>query len=389
MALVATLAFVLLPSAASAAPSCAEGPAKVGDTVVRHSLRRHDPRPRAASDSVQGGGGNDTIVAAPVAASAPCNETCEHLGVGSQTFEGGPGNDVIFGERGNDTLNGGGGDDSLYGGIGDDVLRGGPGNDLLSGGFGADSIDGEAGSDFVRGDATLDRIFDSGGVFDDDTLSYATGVTPGFPDNPAKGYPDFSEYAGFPDAEGQRGVYIDLEKGLGDNGVAPDGGGVDGEHAGEVTGTDFETVDRHRLLRLHRRLVQRRDDLRRRRSGRDSRWRRMTTRSKAGPTATTSKMAPKAPWTAAPAKTAAKAVRCKPPAQTSGKAVSSRNLGKVSVGVMAPQSGPDPEIYLTGGEGSRQRRRHVRERARSKRRLRARRAAASTKLRRTAAAVPS
>jgi Ca2+-binding RTX toxin-like protein len=236
VALVAALAAALLPSAASAAPSCAEGPEKVGDAVLGTPCDDTIHAP-AGVDSVQGGGGNDTIVAAPVAAGAPCNETCEHLGIGSQTFDGGPGNDVIFGERGNDTLNGNGGDDSLYGGIGDDVLRGGPGNDLLSGGFGADSIDGGEGSDFVRGDATLDRIFDSGGVFDDDTLSYATGVTPGF-----FNHPGVSEYTGIPARDEGRGVYIDMVENLADDGVAPDGGGIDGEKAGELTATDFETI---------------------------------------------------------------------------------------------------------------------------------------------------
>ncbi|HET9163220.1 MAG TPA: calcium-binding protein [Solirubrobacterales bacterium] len=179
-----------------------------------------------------------------MSAGAPCTETCEHLGVGSQTFDGGPGNDVIFGERGNDTLNGGEGDDSLYGGIGDDVLRGGPGEDLLSGGFGADSIDGQEGSDFVRGDATLDRIFDSGSVSDEDTLSYATGVTPGFSNgNVESALPGFTgEYPSFPTHGGQRGVYLNLDEGLADDGKAPDGGGVDGTNQGELTASDFETI---------------------------------------------------------------------------------------------------------------------------------------------------
>jgi Ca2+-binding RTX toxin-like protein len=236
VALVATLALALLPSAASAAPSCAEGPERVGDTILGTACDDMIRAP-ASVDSVQGGGGNDMIVAAPVTSNAPCNETCEHLGVGSQTFEGGPGNDVIFGERGNDTLRGGEGDDSLYGGIGDDILRGGPGNDLLSGGFGADSIDGGEGSDFVRGDATLDRIFDSGSVFDNDTLSYATGVTPGF-----FNHPGVSEYSGIPARDEGRGVYINMAENIADDGVAPDGGGIDGAEPGELTTTDFETI---------------------------------------------------------------------------------------------------------------------------------------------------
>ena len=50
-------------------------------------------------------------------------------------------------------------------------------------------------------------------------------------------YPDFSAHNGFPDDEGERGVYLNLTTGVGDDGVAPDGGGVD-----EVAGDDFERV---------------------------------------------------------------------------------------------------------------------------------------------------
>ncbi len=232
---------------ASAPPSCAEGPERVGDSIVGTPCADTIVAPASVA-AVNGGGGNDTIVSAPIAAGAPCTGECRHLGVGSQTFNGGSGNDVIFGDRGNDTLNGGGGEDSLYGGIGDDELHGGPDGDLLSGGFGADSIDGEAGDDFVRGDATLDHIRDSGGD-PGDTLSYATGVTPGFGNsNVEDAFPSFtSEYPGFPNHGGERGAYIDLEVDRGsiaDNGIAPDGGGVDGsdEHHEDLQAGDFETI---------------------------------------------------------------------------------------------------------------------------------------------------
>jgi Ca2+-binding RTX toxin-like protein len=177
---------------------------------------------------VRAGAGDDTIVAAPIAASASCPAAC-HLGVGSQTFEGGPGDDIVFGERGNDRLDGGEGNDRLFGGIGDDLLRGGPGDDRLAGGFGADSIDGQTGNDYVRGDGTIDRIFDTGGGAD--TLSYSTGVTPGFGGAVA--------VEGFPPAGGERGLRLDLGAG-GENandGVASFGGGVD-----EVEGQSFETI---------------------------------------------------------------------------------------------------------------------------------------------------
>jgi Ca2+-binding RTX toxin-like protein len=233
LGLVALVVLAWPAQAASAAPSCAEGPRVVGETIVGTPCDDVIHAPPGVA-TVKGGAGDDTMVAAPIAASEECPAGC-HLGVGSQTFEGGPGNDVVYGERGNDILNGGEGDDRLYGGIGDDRLRGGPGDDLLSGGFGADSIDGESGDDFVRGDPTIDAIADSGGGVD--TLSYATGVTPGFSSKPGV-YPDFSAYSNFPTTPEGRGAYIDLEAEIGDNGVAPDGGGVDEE----VAGTSFEKV---------------------------------------------------------------------------------------------------------------------------------------------------
>jgi Ca2+-binding RTX toxin-like protein len=213
--------------AAPPVPSCAEGPTTVGDTTYGTPCSDVIVAPPGVED-VKGGGGNDTIVAAPITASAPCPDGC-HLGVGSQTFEGGEGNDIVFGERGNDTLLGGPGDDQLFGGPGDDLLRGGPGNDRLAGGFGADSIDGEEGDDYVRGDSTIDRIIDTGGG--NDTLSYSTGVTPGFGGT--------VPFAGFPEPGRERGVRLELGTGgqNANNGVAPDGGGVD-----EVEVGAFETI---------------------------------------------------------------------------------------------------------------------------------------------------
>ncbi len=216
---------LLLASSAAAdtTPTCAEGPATVGGTT--YGTPCGDvivASPRVVA--VDGGGGDDTIVAAV----ASCPTGC-HLGVGSQTFEGGEGDDVVFGERGNDTLLGGPGNDQLFGGIGDDLLRGGSGSDRLAGGFGFDSIDGEEGDDYVRGDSTVDRIVDSGG--DTDVLSYSTGITPGFGGTVPVG--------GFPAPGSERGLRLELAVGgeNAENGVAPNGGGVD-----EVEVGAFETI---------------------------------------------------------------------------------------------------------------------------------------------------
>jgi len=229
LAVAAAAAHAVQPAAA--APSCATGPVTVGDTTLGTPCADVIVVPPGVA-AVRGGGGDDTIVPAQLAASAPCPSGC-YLGVGSQTFEGGPGDDIVFGQRGNDTLRGGEGNDHLFGGIGDDVLRGGPGNDRLGGGFGADSIDGEAGDDYVHGDSTIDRIADSGGGAD--TLSYATGITPGFGGAAVAeaGYENLLPQAA------ERGVFLDLGAGgeNGNNGIAASGGGVD-----EIGGDDFETV---------------------------------------------------------------------------------------------------------------------------------------------------
>lgn len=197
--LLAILALALTAPAAEAAPSCAEGPQTVGSEIVG----------TACADTIR----------------APRNITA---------VRGEGGDDVIYGQRGNDSLFGGEGNDRLYGGVGDDTLRGGPGADRLSGGFGADSLDGEAGDDLDRGDATVDRIGDSGGGTD--TLSFATGATPGFPNQGS-----FFDDAGFPPDVG-RGVYVDLGAGFANDGLAPSGGGVDEPLAPETNFANFEVV---------------------------------------------------------------------------------------------------------------------------------------------------
>jgi Ca2+-binding RTX toxin-like protein len=201
--LVCAIALIATP-AATAAPTCAEGPETVGRTIV----------------------------------GTPCDDVIRPPR-GITVVNGEGGNDTIFGGRGNDRLNGGDGNDRLYGGIGDDQLRGGAGDDRLSGGFGADSeLDGEAGNDFVRGDATIDHIQNSSGGTD--TLSYATGVTPGFFDRSGAPhfFPDFSVYADFPQGVAGRGAYIDLAAERADNGRAPEGGGFDED----IDAADFEIV---------------------------------------------------------------------------------------------------------------------------------------------------
>jgi len=194
------VAFAVFPSSGGAAPSCAEGPETVGTTIIGTPCADVIRLPRTVT-TVLGEGGDDRL----------------------------------FGQRGNDSLFGGEGADRLYGGIGDDQLRGGPGGDRLSGGFGGDSLDGEGGNDLDRGDATIDAIGDSGGG--QDTLSFATGATPGFPNSGS-----FFTDAGFPDGAEGRGVYVDLGQDFANNGLAPSGGGVDEPLEPAEDFSDFEIV---------------------------------------------------------------------------------------------------------------------------------------------------
>jgi Ca2+-binding RTX toxin-like protein len=194
-------ALLIFPAGSAAAPSCAEGPQAVGTTII----------------------------------GTPCADTIR-MPRNVTTVLGEGGDDILYGQRGNDSLFGGEGNDRLYGGVGDDRLRGGPGDDRLSGGFGADSLDGEEGNDFARGDATIDSIGDSGGG--SDTLSFATGVTPGFPNADSSFFTD----AGFPSGAEGRGVYVDLGDKFANNGEAPFGGGFDVPLKPATNFSNFETV---------------------------------------------------------------------------------------------------------------------------------------------------
>jgi hypothetical protein len=71
--------------AESPVPSCAEGPEAVTGTILGTPCDDLIVAPPGV-EAVKGAGGDDTIVAAPIGASAPCPDGC-HLGVGSQTFE--------------------------------------------------------------------------------------------------------------------------------------------------------------------------------------------------------------------------------------------------------------------------------------------------------------
>jgi Ca2+-binding RTX toxin-like protein len=76
------------------------------------------------ADLLQGGAGNDTLVA----------------GAGTNTLQGGDGDDLLTGNDDDDMLQGGDGNDTLLGGAGNDTLDGGAGRDTLNGGDGNDLL---------------------------------------------------------------------------------------------------------------------------------------------------------------------------------------------------------------------------------------------------------
>ena len=253
----------------------------------------------------------DTIIG------TPCADTIR-APRGVTTVNGEGGDDTIYGQRGNDQINGGEGNDRLYGGIGDDRPRGGPGDDVLSGGFGADSLDGEGGNDFVRGDATIDAIADTGGGTD--TLSYATGATPGFFDRPG-----VSDFEWFPaDREG-RGAYVNLQSSLGDNGLAPSGGGVDED----LEGASFEIVIGSAFPDF---IVGTADA--------------ETIYGGGGGDVILGEGGPDVAFGGADGDScqAATTFGC----ETDEEEVELRDPGAIAVGLMAPQSGQNPALYLTG-----------------------------------------
>jgi Ca2+-binding RTX toxin-like protein len=272
---------------AGAAPACGEAPETVGRTIV----------------------------------GTPCADTIR-APRGITTVRGEGGDDTLYGQRGNDTLLGGDGEDRLYGGIGDDELRGGTGADRLSGGFGADFLDGEAGSDFARGDATIDAIADTGADADTDTLSYATGATPGFFD----GREGVAGYQGLPPEREGRGAYVNLQSGLGDNGLAPSGGGIDG-----LAGTSFETVIGSAFSDF---IVGTADA--------------ETIYGGGGADVILGEGGADVAYGGADGDScdAATTLEC----ESDEEEVTQRDPGAISVGLMAPQAGQGPALYLTGSD---------------------------------------
>lgn len=129
----------------------------------------------AEANEINGGGGDDRVVAAR-------GDDFVDGAAGNDTLVGGAGHDRLFGDLGDDTIAGGTGDDELFGSFGDDTIGGNAGGDYLEGFDGEDVLRGDAGADFLDGgnedDLLLggngaDRLF---GGFGDDRLRGGAGA---------------------------------------------------------------------------------------------------------------------------------------------------------------------------------------------------------------------
>lgn len=78
------------------------------------------------------------------------------LVVGSGSFDGGGGSDLILGSAGADTIRGRQGNDCIVGGAGDDDLQGNQSNDVLLGGPDNDALDGGQATDICFGGSGSD-----------------------------------------------------------------------------------------------------------------------------------------------------------------------------------------------------------------------------------------
>ncbi len=106
------------------------------------------------SDSIQAGGGNDTVAAALSTGPEATGDTID-AGTGNDVVTAGGGNDKVFGGTGDDNVTAGAGNDWLLLEAGNDFADAGSGNDLVEAGTGQDIVLTGAGDDRAYADAAV------------------------------------------------------------------------------------------------------------------------------------------------------------------------------------------------------------------------------------------
>jgi len=113
------------------------------------------------SCSINGGGGNDTIVDNSSALNTLIG------GAGNDSLHAGSGADIVHGGLDNDTITGGGPGTFLAGNTGNDVLETDSSGSTVRGGQGSDTVSSTEGGDSIRGGGGDDIIIDFGATLPD------------------------------------------------------------------------------------------------------------------------------------------------------------------------------------------------------------------------------
>jgi Ca2+-binding RTX toxin-like protein len=141
------------------------------DTIVAGDVGGNYLRGNAGDDSIQGGAGFDDING------NMGNDTIDGGSGGSDFLVGGQGNDSITGHTGGNQILGNLGNDTLVGGSGQDIIRGGQGDDVIIAGSGNQYISGDLGNDTETGGSGADLFHGSQNIGLDEitNFSYAKG----------------------------------------------------------------------------------------------------------------------------------------------------------------------------------------------------------------------
>ena len=179
------------PSAGAAGPSCATGPVREGD-VIRGTPCADTIIVPPSVERVTGGGGNDIIIAAGALAAAPARPGPANRSAGSaaRSSKAAPATTSSSASAATTSSAATLETTASMAASATTPSKEAPATTCSRAVSAPTTSTVGRADDYVRGDGTRDHIYDSGGnqPGEVDTISYATGVTPGFGDNPV--YPE-------------------------------------------------------------------------------------------------------------------------------------------------------------------------------------------------------